>query len=52
MKSRVHPTHKTKYHVQNLAFYDRALVHLSCVEDDALGEPLEPDLAVVAPGAS
>ena len=26
MKSRVHPTYKTKYHVQNWAAYDRALV--------------------------
>ena len=26
MKSRVHPTYKTKYHVQNWASYDRALV--------------------------
>ncbi len=26
MKSRVPPTYKTKYHVQNWAFYDRALV--------------------------
>ena len=26
MKSRVHPTYKTKYHVQNCASYDRALV--------------------------
>ncbi len=25
MKSRVHPTYKTKYHVQNWASYDRAL---------------------------
>ena len=27
MKSRVHPTYKTKYHVQNWASYDRALVN-------------------------
>ncbi len=27
MKSRVHPTYKTKYHVQNWASYDRVLVH-------------------------
>ena len=26
MKSRVHPTYKTQYHVQNWAAYDRALV--------------------------
>ena len=26
MKSRVHPTYKTKHHVQSWAFYDRALV--------------------------
>ena len=26
MKWRVHPTYKTKHHVQNWAFYDRALV--------------------------
>ena len=26
MKSRVHPTYKTKYHVANWASYDRALV--------------------------
>ena len=26
MKSRIHPTYKTKYRVQNWAFYDRALV--------------------------
>ncbi len=26
MKSRVHPTYKTKYRVRNWAFYDRALV--------------------------
>ncbi len=26
MKSRGHPTYKTKYHVQNWAAYDRALV--------------------------
>ena len=25
MKSRVHPTYKTKYHVRNWASYDRAL---------------------------
>ena len=26
MKSRIHPKYKTKYRVQNWAFYDRALV--------------------------